>query len=116
LQAGGFAAIVLDLADEAIDRSRRIPLATWFRFRQAAARTRCSLIVLGKASYAQSSAAVVLECQSDRIDIATGKVIRGFNFSARRGRMRSPVLTNIARKPPVSSWSTQAPWSHEKQA
>src|SRR6201987_685611 len=56
LQAGGFAAIVLDLADEAIEHTRRIPLATWFRFRQAADRTRCPLIVIGKAACAQSSA------------------------------------------------------------
>ncbi len=116
LQAGGFAAIVLDVADEAIEYGRRIPLATWFRFRQTADRTRCSLIVLGKASYAQSSAAVVLECQPDRIDIASGTVVRGFNFSARRGRRRFSPLTNIARKLPVSTWSTPAPWSHEKQA
>jgi hypothetical protein len=116
LQAGGFAAIVLDLADEAIEHARRIPLATWFRFRQTSDRTRCSLIVLGKAAYAQSSAAVVLECQPDRIDIATGMVIHGFNFSARRGRMRFSPLTNTARKPPVSTWSAQAPWSYEKRA
>ena len=115
LQAGGFAAIVLDLADEAIEHGRRIPLATWFRFRQTADRTRCSLIVLGKAAYAQSSAAIVLECHSDRIDIATGTVICGFNFSARRGRQRFSPLTNIARKPPVSTWSTQVPWSYDKR-
>ena len=66
LQAGGFAAIVLDLANEAIEHGRRIPLATWYRFRQTANRTRCSLIVLGKAAYAQSSAAVVLECQPNK--------------------------------------------------
>ena len=36
LQAGGFAAIVLDLGDTAAEHARRIPLATWFRFRQAA--------------------------------------------------------------------------------
>jgi hypothetical protein len=116
LQAGGFAAIVLDLTDEAIEHGRRIPLATWFRFRQSADRTRCSLIVLGKAAYAQSSAAVVLECQSDRIDIASSTVIRGFNFSARRSRIRQSPMANIARKPPVSTWSTQAPWGHEKRA
>ena len=116
LQAGGFAAIVLDLADEAIEHSRRIPLATWFRFRQAADRTRCSLIVLGKAAYAQSSAAVVLECQPDRIDVARGTVIRNFSYSARRGRVRFSPLTNFARKPPASTWTTQAPWNHEQRA
>ena len=68
LQSGGFSAIVLDLADESIEHGRRIPLATWFRYRQAADRTRCSLLVLGKAPYAQSSAAVVLECHRAAID------------------------------------------------
>ncbi|MGA8086618.1 MAG: ATPase domain-containing protein [Terracidiphilus sp.] len=116
LQAGGFAAIVLDLADEAIEHGRRIPLATWFRFRQTADRTRCTLVVLGKAAYAQSSAAVVLECQPDQIDVATGTAIRGFNFSVGRGRIRFSPLTNIAFKPPASTWSTQAPWSQEKRA
>lgn len=116
LQAGGFAAIVLDLADETIEHSRRIPLATWFRFRQAADRTRCSLIVLGKAAYAQSSAAVVLECQPDHIDVATGTVIRNFHYSARRGRVRFSPLTSIARKPPVSTWTTPATWNTDKSA
>jgi hypothetical protein len=111
LQAGGFAAIILDLADEATEYGRRIPLATWFRFRQAADRTRCSLIVLGKAAYAQSSAAVVLECQADHIDVAAGTVIRNFNYSARRGRVRFSPLTNIARKPPASTWTAPAAWS-----
>jgi len=116
IQAGGFAAIVLDLADEAIEHGRRIPLATWFRFRQTADRTRCSLIVLGKAAYAQSSAALVLDCKPDRIDIAMVSVIRSFQFTAQRRRMRSESLTNIARKPPVSTWSTHAPWNIERQA
>ena len=115
LQAGGFTAIVLDLADEAIEHCRRIPLATWFRFRQTADRTRCSLIVLGNAAYAQSSAGIVLECRPDRMDVAAGTVIRGFNFNARRGPIRFSPLTNIVRKPPVSTWTTQAPWSHAKR-
>lgn len=116
LQAGGFATIVLDLADEAIEHGRRIPLATWFRFRQAADRTRCSLVVLGKAAYAQSSAAVVLECQTSRVDIAIGKVIRSFDFKAQRGRIRFSPLESISRKPPLSTWSSRAPWNHEKRA
>jgi hypothetical protein len=116
LQAGGFAVIVLDLADEAIEHSRRIPLATWFRFRQAADRTRCSLIVMGKAAYAQSSAAIVLECQPDLIDVACGTVIRSFSYSTRRGRVRFSPFTNIARIPPASTWTMQAPWNHEKHA
>ncbi|HXR39599.1 MAG TPA: hypothetical protein VN776_10925, partial [Terracidiphilus sp.] len=48
LQAGGFSALVLDLGSTAPEHSARIPLATWFRFRQAADRTRCSLLVLAQ--------------------------------------------------------------------
>jgi hypothetical protein len=116
LQSGGFAAIVLDLAEESIEHGRRIPLATWFRFRQAADRTRCSLIVLGKAAYAQSSAAVVLECHPDNVDVTAGTVIHNFKYSARRGRVRFSSLTNIARKPPASTWTTPATWNPNKRA
>ena len=117
LQAGGFASIVLDLADESIEHGRRIPLATWFRFRQAADRTRCSLIVLGKASYAQSSAALVLECRPDCVVSPSPTVIRGFRFSAQRGRERFTSLTSITGKPPVTAmWSSQAAWDLEKRA
>lgn len=116
LQGGGFASIVLDLADEAIEHGRRIPLATWFRFRQAADRTRCSLIVIGKAAYAYSSAAIVLECKPDVIDVARGTVIRSFSYNTGRGRVKFSPLINIARKPPATTWTTQVPWDHEKRA
>lgn len=121
LQAGGFAAIVLDLGDESIEHGRRIPLATWFRFRQAADRTRSSVIVLGKASYAQSSAEVVLECERDQVASANKTVIRSFSFGVRRRRERfspvtSPYVTSIDRKPPVSTWSAEAAWNAERRA
>ena len=116
LQAGGFAAIVLDLADISIEHARRIPLATWFRFRQAADRARCSLLVLGKAVYAQSSTAVVLECKPLRAETSGGTVLRGFTYSAQRGRERFVPVTSITRKPPSSTWSTQAQWNSEKLA
>jgi hypothetical protein len=120
LQSGGFASIVLDLADESIEHGRRIPLATWFRFRQAADRTRCSLLVLGKAPFAQSSAAVVLECHRGAVDSVCGTVIRNFNYTAHRRRERfSPItspVTCIDRKPPVSTWTAQTAWEAEKRA
>jgi recombination protein RecA len=121
LQAGGFAAIVLDLGDESIEHGRRIPLATWFRFRQAADRTRCSVIVLGKTSYTQSSAALVLECERGQVVSANGTVIRSFNYGTRRRRERFsplpiPPVTSIDRKPPVSAWSVEAAWSAERNA
>ena len=116
LQSGGFSSIVLDLADESIEHGRRIPLATWFRYRQAANRTRCSLLVLGKAPFAQSSAAVVLECQRAAVDSVYSTVIRTFNYKAHRQRERFSHITSIDRKPPVSTWSAQTAWDDEKRA
>ena len=116
LQAGGFASIVLDLGDTAPEHGNRIPLATWFRFRQAADRTRCSLVVLGKAPYAQSSAAVVLECAPLRAETAGGTVLRGFTYEVRRGRQRFSPFAQGARKPPASTWSATSSWEAEKRA
>lgn len=116
LQAGGFSVLVLDIADESPEHGHRIPLTTWFRFRQAADRTRCSVIVLGKSSYAQSSAAVVLECERGTVKAANGTVIRTFNFGVRRIRERFSHLTSIDRKPPVSTWSTESAWNVETNA
>jgi hypothetical protein len=113
LQAGGFAAIVLDLGDTAREDASRIPLATWFRFRQAANRTRCCLVVLGQAAYAQSSAAIVLECAPMQPRTAGGTVLSGFSFAVRRGRMRFTPGTIGARKPPASTWSATGAWNAE---
>jgi len=116
LQAGGFAAIVLDLGDIAPEYGSRIPLATWFRFRQAADRARSSLVVLGKAAYAQSGAAVVLECAPPRLRTAGETVLRGFTFTVRRGRERLAPVEIGTRKPVASIWSADAAWETERRA
>jgi hypothetical protein len=118
LQAGGFAAIVLDLADIAPEDAIRIPLATWFRYRQAADRTRCSLLVLGKRAYAQSSAAIAIECSPVHAEDAGGTVIHGFNYEVMRGRQRfapgSQTIRPGMRKPPVSTWSAGTQWDGKR--
>jgi len=116
LQAGGFAALVLDMGDLAPEQASRIPLATWFRFRQAADRTRCSLVVLGKAACAQSSAAVVLECAPRHAQTAGGTVLCGFTYAAGCGRERFAAVVHGARKPPVTTWSAGAQRAAEKRA
>ncbi len=115
LQAGGFAAIVLDMGDLAVEQVSRIPLATWFRFRQAADRTRCSMLVLGKAASAQSSATVVLECTPLHAQTAGETILLGFTYAAERGRERLAPTLHGARKPPVSTWSTDAQWAAERR-
>jgi hypothetical protein len=116
LQAGGFSAIVLDLGDMAPEHGCRIPLATWFRFRQAADRTRCCLVVLGQVAYAQSSAAVVLECAPCNPHTSGGTVLNGFSFEVRRGRQRFAPGIKSARKPPASTWSATSAWGAEERA
>jgi len=115
LQTGGFAAIVLDVGATAREHGNRIPAATWFRFRQAADRTRCSLVVLGKAAFAQSSAALVLECSLLRPHNAGESVLRGVAFSVRRGRERFAPIEIGTRKPPISTWKANAVWEAERR-
>jgi hypothetical protein len=118
LQAGGFAALVLDLGSTAPEHGCRIPLATWFRFRQAADRTRCSLLVLAQEPFAQSSAAMVLECASLRAETHCETVLNGFSYQVRRGRQRfTPALAGLRKPPaPASTWSATGSWQREVSA
>ena len=116
LQASGFAAIVLDLGATAREHGNRIPAATWFRFRQAADRARCSLVVLGRAAYAQSSAAMVLECARQQVVSAGETVLRGFKFAVRGRRERFTPIEIGTRKPPASTWQAHAAWETEMLA
>ena len=116
LQAGGFAALVLDLGSTAPEHGSRIPLATWFRFRQAADRTRCSLVVLGIAAYAQSSTAVVLECSCQQAESLGNTVLSDCTFTVRSGRQRFQTQLAPARKPPASTWSADTAWQFARRA
>jgi len=116
LQAGGFAAIVLDLGSTPAEDASRIPLATWFRYRQAADRSRSCLIVLAKASYAQSSAAAVLRCTPMRARIAGRKVLLGFEYSVVSDRQRFAPSVVGKRKPPASTWSATGAWADKERA
>jgi recombination protein RecA len=116
LQAGGFAAIVLDLGSTAPEHGGRIPLASWFRFRQAADRTRCSLLVLAQEPLAQSSAAVVLDCAPVNAPQTSQTVLTGCMYEVRSGRQRfSPFLAG-KRKPPASVWSAATAAQREANA
>jgi hypothetical protein len=97
----------------------RIPLATWFRFRQAAGRTRCSLLVLAQEPLAQSSAAVVLECAPRRELADCETVLSGLTYEVRSGRVAAAALTLSVtglRKPPVATWQVTTQWQQELRA
>jgi hypothetical protein len=111
LQAGGFAAIVLDMGDTAVEHGRRIPLATWYRFRQAADQSRSCLLVLGSVAYAQSSADVVLECAPHGAGGAGQAVLDGCAFDVQLKRQRSASAMAAMRKPPASTWTAASAWT-----
>jgi recombination protein RecA len=116
LQVGGFAAIVLDLGNIAPEQGCRIPLATWFRWRQASDRTRCCLVVLGRMAYAQSSAAVVVECAPFDSVSCGQNVLQRFELNAACIRERSTAFSAGMRKPAVAEWSLPVAWDAERRA
>lgn len=115
LNASGFAAVVLDLGGTAAELASRIPLATWFKFRQAAQHGRASLLVLGRRPYGQSSSAVMVECAQER---AAGNttVLKGLRFTVRRERQRFAQSISGHRKPPASTWSASSSWDAARRA
>ncbi|MDE3201955.1 MAG: hypothetical protein KGN79_13655, partial [Acidobacteriota bacterium] len=113
LQTAGFAAVVLDLGSTEAKHAYRIPLATWFRFRQGVQRSRASLVVLGRESFAQSSAAVLLECELENT-ATQATILSGLRFTVRRERQR--FAQSICRKPSASTWSAMSVWDVERRA
>jgi recombination protein RecA len=117
LQAGGFSAIVLDMADIAAEHAARVPLATWFRYRAAAERTLASFLLLTQRTCAKSSAEVVLRmCAGDGVR-QESTVLTGFAYHVEVSRRRFAEGTKVVplRKPPQredgSRWCSQTVWA-----
>lgn len=60
VQSGGFGLIAIDLGDMPHGTSRRIPLASWFRFRRAVENTPTVLLVISQAPCARTCASLLL--------------------------------------------------------
>jgi recombination protein RecA len=61
VQGGGFGMVAMDLGSTAPETARRIPPASWFRFRHAVQNTRSALLVIEQGPFARSCAALSLE-------------------------------------------------------
>ena len=57
-QAGGFGVVAIDLADVPANVLRRIPMASWYRLRQAVENTRTALVSVGAYPHASSCPAL----------------------------------------------------------
>jgi recombination protein RecA len=62
LNAGGFRVVVLDLGDVSPEYARRVPLATWYRFRLQVEKSQTLFLLLTQVACANSCAAVSLHC------------------------------------------------------
>ena len=118
LQAGGFSAIVLDMASIAPEYVSRVPLATWFRYRAAAERTQASILLLTHHPCAKSSGELLLRfapgnAGGDETTVFTG--IEHCIEVARRRFTQAPSNVVPLRKPPQSvnmaSWRSRTAWA-----
>jgi hypothetical protein len=118
LQAGGFSAIVLDMAGVAPEYSARVPIPTWFRYRAAAERTQTSLLLLTQHSCAKSSAELLLRFQPGSACDDETTVFTGIEHRLEVEQRRfTQVHANIVpmRKPPQresdAHWRTRSTWA-----
>ena len=122
LQAGGFSAIVLDMASIAPEYVSRVPLATWFRYRAAAERTQASVVLMTQHPCATSSGELQLQfhpasARSDEATVFTGIEHRVEIVRRRFAQPQMHSLTNVVslRKPPqnvsAANWRTRTTWA-----
>ncbi len=118
LQAGGFAAIVLDMGDVAREHALRVPMATWFRYRAAAEKAQVSVVLLTQEACAKSSAGLVLRLDPAGEAVGVPGVFNGLAYTAEleRKRFAANVPDNIVpmRKPVRSErgacWQSATAW------
>lgn len=112
LQAGGFGAVVFDMGSVAPEHAVRVPLASWFRFRQAAERTQSTFLLLSQISCAKSCSAVQLQLSRLHTQHESGRVISGLRFQAELVRDRNVSFTAGKKQPAsVAAWGLPTPWA-----
>jgi recombination protein RecA len=118
LQAGGFSAIVLDMASISPERASRVPLATWFRYRAAAERTQAVFLLLTQHSCAKSAGELLLRFQPGKVRDDEATVFTGIEHRLQVERRRftqEPINVVPLRKPPqslnVTHWKSQTTWA-----
>jgi recombination protein RecA len=124
LNTGGFRIIVLDMGDVRPEQVRRVPLASWYRYRLQAEQTQALFLVLTQTECTRSCASVILRCKEaqERWQCATEKgnewpLLTGFQYSvsAERKRAASRDVTCSFGKRPVAaadtSWKRITLWA-----
>ncbi len=111
LNTGGFRALVLDMGDVPPEQARRVPPATWYRFRLQVEKSRTLFLLITQVACAHSCAAVSLDCREATADWqraaeSSPLLLAGMHYrvSVARGRMVDRTQKKIA-------VSAQALWS-----
>ena len=133
LQSNGFGMIALDLGDVPVPSARRIPLASWFRFRRAIEHTPTALLVLEQQPIAGSCSSVLVKVSGARSQVS-GKGLSAVSSQLSENRatylelphselldqfeitaelLRSRLERNSERKPVQStaSFKSRAAWA-----
>jgi RecA/RadA recombinase len=119
LQAGGFAAIVLDMSDVLPQHATRIPLSTWYRYRHAAEQARTALLLLTQAPCANSCAALALRCEPAHVEPFSRHgetaLFEGQRYALVRERNRNEGSAFQHKKPSMrAEWSSETLWSRAR--
>ena len=121
LQSNGFGMIALDLGDVPVSSARRIPLASWFRFRRAIEHTPTALLVLEQQPIAGSCSAVLVKVSGARSQVSRNppmhselphsELLDQFEITAEL--LRSRLERKLERKPVQStaSFKSRAAWA-----
>jgi recombination protein RecA len=113
LQAGGFGAVVLDLAGMAPEYVSRVELSVWFRYRAAVERTQTSLVLMTKHPCAKSVGELLLRLHPGSIRGDETTTFTGVEhwLEIERRRFTDNVIT--LKKPSQSThtaWKTHPTW------
>ena len=124
LNTGGFRAIVVDMGDVGPNQARRVPLASWYRFRLQAEKSQAILLLVTQAACASSCASVVLRCREadERWQYANElpiglPLLTGFRYQVSADRKRGSAQESfyLCKKKPVSvaetSWNGATRWA-----
>ncbi len=116
LQAGGFAAIVLDMSDVLPQHATRIPLSTWYRYRLAAEQARTALLLLTQTPCASSCAALALRCEPAQVEPFSREgetaLFEGQRYALLRERNRNAGSAFHQKKPSMrAEWPSETLWS-----
>jgi recombination protein RecA len=115
---GGFAMIVLDLADIAPRLAQRIPLSYWYRFRRAAEKTSSCFVVMEQQPVAKSCASQVIRLETHSSEWATTrnhasspKLLTGVRFAAHVSHSRHALTERKAPTHAVTEFRIPTSWA-----